>query len=284
MIEVRGLEHRYGKGQEPVLNGIDLTVREGEYVAVIGPNGCGKTTLVRHFNGILLPGRGDVWVDGMNTKDRTTISQIRQCVGMVFGNPDDQLIGMTVEEDVSFGPGNLALPSPEIRRRVDASLDAVRMNRYAKSPPHLLSEGEKQLVAIAGVLAMTPKYIVLDEPTAYLDPASRKRILEMILGLHKKGMTIVHVTHHPEDLFHAGRVVLLHQGRIVADDPPARFLAKPEMLTDIGLDLPGITKLMWRLKEQGLSVNPAVCSVEDACTEILHLLVAAAPDRRRAPA
>lgn len=283
MIEVRGLEHRYGRAQEPVLRGMDLTVLEGEYVAVVGPNGCGKTTLVRHLNGILLPAKGDVLIDGMNTKDRAAAGRIRQCVGMVFGSPDDQLIGMTVEEDVSFGPGNLALPPQEIRRRVRTSLESVRMSRYAESPPHLLSEGEKQLVAIAGILAMEPKYIVLDEPTAYLDPASRKRVLGMIQGLHRKGMTIIHVTHHPEDLLHAGRVVILHGGRIVGDEPPARLFRNPGMLTEIGLGLPGITELLWRLKERGLPVDPAVCSVEDACTEILHMLGRAAHTEGGAP-
>jgi biotin transport system ATP-binding protein/energy-coupling factor transport system ATP-binding protein len=272
MIEARGLEHRYARSGGPVLRGIDLTIREGEYVAVIGPNGCGKTTLVRHFNGLLLPDRGDVLVDGMNTRERKELGRIRQRVGMVFGNPDDQLIGMTVEEDISFGPGNMGVAPPEIRRRVDVSLDVVRMSRYAKSPPHLLSEGEKQLVAIAGILAMEPKYIVLDEPTAYLDPASRKRVIEMILALHRKGITIIHVTHHPEDLFHAERVVVLHGGVIAGDDSPARFLGSPETLTEIGLGIPGITELLSRLKERGLSVNPAVRTIDDACMEILQLL------------
>lgn len=272
MIQVKGLSYRYeGKGED-VIRSVDLTVEEGQYVAILGPNGCGKTTLIRHLNGLLRPLRGEILIDGMDTRDSTKIGAIRQRVGMVFGNPDDQLLGMTVEEDVSFGPGNLNLAPQEIRRRVETSLEAVGVARHAKSEPHLLSEGEKQLVAIAGVLAMEPKYIALDEPTAYLDPASRQRVLEVMSMLNRRGITVLHVTHHMEDLARAGRVVVMKGGAIVADGIPSELLSDPDSLKGAGLALPKVSELLWKLREGGLDVNPSILDVEEACREILSRL------------
>ncbi len=238
MIEVRNLSYRYDGQQRDALRGVDLTIQEGSYLVVVGPNGCGKTTLIRHLNGLLRPLRGEILVDGMDTRDSAKAGAIRQRVGMVFGNPDDQIFGMTVEEDVSFGPGNLNLPPQEIRSRVESALDAVGVRKQAKASPHLLSEGEKQLVAIAGVLAMDPKYIVLDEPTAYLDPSSRQKVLGVMSSLNQRGITILHVTHHMEDLVRADRVVVMKEGVIVADRPPSELLSRPQGLKDAGLTLP----------------------------------------------
>lgn len=272
MIQVKGLSYRYEEKSEDVIKSVDLSVEEGQYVAIVGPNGCGKTTLIRHLNGLLRPLRGEILVDGMDTRDSAKIGAIRQRVGMVFGNPDDQLLGMTVEEDVSFGPGNLNLAPQEIRRRVETSLEAVGVARHAKSEPHLLSEGEKQLVAIAGVLAMEPKYIALDEPTAYLDPASRQRVLEVMSMLNRRGITVLHVTHHMEDLARAGRVVVMKGGVIVADGIPSELLSDPDCLRGAGLALPKVSELLWRLREGGLDVNPSILDVEEACREILSRL------------
>jgi len=269
MIEVRNLSYRYEGRQGDALRGVDLTIPEGAYFIVVGPNGCGKTTLIRHLNGLLRPVQGEVLVDGMDTRDSDKAGMIRQRVGMVFGNPDDQIFGMTVEEDVAFGPGNLNLPPQEIRRRVDAALDAVGARAYAKAQPHLLSEGEKQLVAIAGVLAMDPKYVVLDEPTAYLDPASRQKVLEVMSSLHRRGITILHVTHHMEDLTRADRVVVMKAGTILADKIPSELLSMPDCLRDAGLGLPRVSELLWKLREYGLDVNPSTLDLEEACREIM---------------
>ena len=196
MIKVQDLLFKYDIKEEPVLRNINIEIKEGEYVAIIGSNGCGKTTLLKHLDGLLSPTKGNVWVDGMNTKEPVALREIRQRVGMIFQNPDNQIVGMSVEEDVAFGPGNLGLPPLEIRKRVEKSLEAVGMRKNAKRAPHTLSSGEKQLVAIAGILAMNPNYIALDEPTAYLDPSGRKRVLGVVKELNKRGITIIHVTHN----------------------------------------------------------------------------------------
>ncbi|MBN1104640.1 MAG: ATP-binding cassette domain-containing protein [Deltaproteobacteria bacterium] len=274
MIEVRNLSYRYEEGGSPVLRGMDLSIQEGEYVILVGPNGCGKTTLIRHFNALLRPSVGDVFVDGMNTKDRPVVPEIRQRVGMVFGNPDNQLVGMTVEEDVSFGPGNLNLPPREVRTRVAEALGAVGISRYAKAEPHLLSDGEKQLVALAGVLAMNPRTIVLDEPTAYLDPSAKARVIEILLRLHREGLTIVHVTHDPDDMVYADRVLVMQEGRVLCDEAPAGILARFRLLKEIGLAVPRVSELMWRLKDMGLPIDPLVCDVDEACRRIMGLLQA----------
>ncbi len=284
MIEVRLISYRYGENDPCVLQEIDLSIEEGEYVALVGPNGCGKTTLIRHLNALLVPLQGDVLVDGMSTKDRRVLQQIRQRVGMVFGNPDNQIVGMTVEEDVAFGPMNLNLTPQEVHRRVEESLAAVRMSKYLRASPHELSEGEKQLVALAGVLAMNPKYLVLDEPTAYLDPSSRRRVLETLAGLNRQGMTIVHVTHDPEAMVPADRVLVMHEGKVLYQETLPRILARPEILRELGLGLPGVAEIMWRLKDMGLDqINPCVRSLEEACNQIYELLHAHARENANPP-
>ncbi len=222
-IQVQGLEHAYpledGK-QVHALRGVDLTIDRGEFVAIIGPNGSGKSTLARHLNGLLLPTAGQVWVDGLLTTDPDHLPAIRQRVGMVFQNPDNQLVASTVEEDVAFGPENLALPSAEIRRRVDEALAIVGLADYATHPPHMLSGGQKQKVAIAGALATRPDCIVFDEPNSMLDPPGRQQVLDTIRRLNDEGMTIVLITQSMDEAAMAKRVVVMNAGGIVLDGPP----------------------------------------------------------------
>jgi energy-coupling factor transporter ATPase len=272
MIQVQNLFYRYVDNTEPVLKNISMVIHEGEYIAIIGPNGCGKTTFVRHLNGLLRPTEGEVRINEMNTRDPLALSLIRQKVGMVFQNPDNQLVGMTVEEDVSFGPGNLNLPPAEIRRRVEESLDVVGMKKYAKSPPFALSAGEKQLVAIAGVLAMNPRCIVFDEPTAYLDPSARRKILQVMRELNGRGITIVHVTHHMDDIAQADRVMVMNGGTMIVNDSPTHVFSRVEWLKGMGLGVPKVTELMWKLREMGAEVNPHLFTVDEACNEISALL------------
>jgi len=272
MIRVEGLIFQYDMKEEPVLNKISVDIEAGAYVGVIGSNGCGKTTFVRHLDGLLLPTTGDVWVEGMNTKDPDSVPKIRQMVGMVFQNPDNQIVGMSVEEDVSFGPGNLRLPPSEIKKRVAESLELVGMKKYAKRPPHTLSNGEKQLVAIAGVLAMAPKHIVLDEPTAYLDPSGQKRVLDVITKLNKQGITIIHVTHDMDEVARADEIFVMNEGRIVLKEKPAEVFLRVEWLKDLGLGVPKVTELMWQLREMGRHVQTNVFTLEDACIELGDLL------------
>jgi energy-coupling factor transporter ATPase len=272
MIQIQHLSYRYDRGGRFVLRDISVEITEGTYLSIIGPNGCGKTTLVKHLNGLLSPSEGEVFVDGMNTRDLRSLKEIRQKVGMVFQNPDNQIVGMSVEEDVAFGPGNLKLPPPEIRRRVKTCLEIVGMGPHAKRAPHTLSNGEKQLVAIAGVLAMDPKYIALDEPTAFLDPLGRKRVLEVIGRLNKKGITILHATHNMDEAVRAHQVLVMKEGEILLHECPERVFSESKRLNEIGLDIPGITQLMWRLKEMGAAVSPHVFTIDEACSEISSLI------------
>lgn len=272
MIKTEALVYSYERQQPPVLNAINLCIKEGEYVAIIGPNGCGKTTLVRHFNALLLPTAGEVWIDELNTRDSRSMVEIRRRVGMIFQNPDNQIVGMTVEEDTSFGPGNLGLSSSEIRRRVDEALATVGLEEYATWPPHHLSGGQKQLLALAGVLAMRPKYIVLDEPTSSLDPITREHVLAVLKQLHRKGITIVQVTHNMEEAAVADRVIIMNQGMLVADGPPSEVLSDIPRLRMLGLAPPRITELMYHLQRMGVDIRTNVFTVADAAAEIMALI------------
>lgn len=277
MIKVEDLLFNYGTHEEPVLKDINMEIEKGDYIGIIGPNGCGKTTFVKHLNALLFPTNGNIWVDGMNTKDRAAIHKIRQKVGMVFQNPDNQIVGMSVEEDVAFGPGNLGLPPQVIKERVDRALDAVEMKKYAGKAPHTLSNGQKQLVAIAGVLSMNPDYIILDEPTTYLDPASRKRILEVMASLNKEGITIVHITQEMDEIVAADRVFVMHKGQVLLNNRPEEVFSRAAWLRDLGLEIPKITALMLQLRQMGVDVRPDVLTLNEACMELCSAMNAKPP-------
>ncbi|MBN1976693.1 MAG: energy-coupling factor transporter ATPase [Anaerolineae bacterium] len=265
-IEVRGLEHAYpleGGEWVPALQGIDLTIEPGEFVALIGSNGSGKSTLARHFNGLLLPTTGEVWVDGLLTSDPRHLWEVRQQVGMVFQNPENQLVASTVEEDVAFGPENLALQPDEIRRRVDEALALVGLQDYSTHPPQMLSGGQKQLVAIAGVLAARPACLVFDEPTSMLDPPSRRRILDTVRRLNaERGITVVLITQSMEEAASANRVLAMHAGRVVLDGPPQEIFEQGERLRALGLGLPPAVEIAHQLREQGLALPPGLLTVD----------------------
>jgi len=264
VIRTRRLFHRFEGRAEPVLRDLRLEIPDGARIAVVGPNGSGKTTLLRHLNGLLLPSEGEVVVDGLSTRDRRALPEIRRRVGMVFQNPDTQIVGMTVEEDVAFGPGNLRLPPGEIRRRVREALETVGLPGFEQRAPHELSSGEKQLVAVAGALAMGPRHILLDEPAAYLDPSGRRRIMEVIRALHRSGMTVVHVTHDMEEIHDADRVVVMEGGAAIREAPPAALFREPDELRRLGLDLPVVARLMASLRAAGLALPQDVFTLERA--------------------
>lgn len=266
LIEIRGLEHTFpleGGGQVVALRGIDLTIERGEFVALIGPNGSGKSTLACHFNGLLFPTAGRVLVDGLLTSDPRHLWQVRQRVAMVFQNPENQLVASTVEEDVAFGPENHALPPVEIRRRVDEALGTVNLLDYRTHPPQMLSGGQKQLVAIAGVLAICPLCIVFDEPTSMLDPPGRRQVLDTIKRLNaERALTVVMITQAMDEAAIARRVVVMHAGRIVMDGPPAEVFEREERLQSLGLDLPPAAKIARRLRDQGMMLPGGLFTVE----------------------
>lgn len=271
MIRVENISHAYDPSGNPALRRVACEIPDGVRIALIGPNGSGKTTLLRHLNGLLLPDEGDVLVHGRSTKDPGALPWIRQQVGMVFQNPDNQIVGMTVEEDVAFGPGNLRLPAKEIRRRVDRALDTVGLQGFAERAPHALSSGEKQLVAMAGVLAMEPTAIALDEPTAYLDPSGRGRVREVMQRLHASGVTVIHVTHDMNEVVHADEVLVLDRGQLIMRETPSGLFHRTEDLRRLGLDIPAVTELMIRLRAGGLEVRPDVLTLDEAHTELLAL-------------
>lgn len=252
----------------PVFDGLSLNIREGSFVAVLGRNGCGKSTLAKHMNAILLPEGGSVRVFGMDTSTEDLLN-IRRTVGMVFQNPDNQMVANVVEEDVAFAPENLGVPPDEIRRRVDAALAAVGMSEYREHAPHLLSGGQKQRVAIAGVIAMQPRCIVLDEPTAMLDPQGRAEVLSTIETLNrKKGITVVLITHHMTEAVRAERVIVLHEGGVLADGTPKEVFPQVELLQNAGLDVPATTRLLYELNRQGASLPLDALSTEE-CAQAL---------------
>lgn len=252
----------------PVFDGLSLNIREGSFVAVLGRNGCGKSTLAKHMNAILLPEGGSVRVFGMDTSTEDLLN-IRRTVGMVFQNPDNQMVANVVEEDVAFAPENLGVPPEEIRRRVDAALAAVGMSEYREHAPHLLSGGQKQRVAIAGVIAMQPRCIVLDEPTAMLDPQGRAEVLSTIETLNReKGITVVLITHHMTEAVRAERVIVLHEGGVLADGTPKEVFPQVELLQNAGLDVPATTRLLYELNRQGASLPLDALSTEE-CAQAL---------------
>ncbi len=272
MIRIENLEFRYAAEAFPVLRSVDAQIGDGQYVALIGPNGCGKTTLAKHLNGLLSPTSGDIWVDGMNTKDSSTLRDLRKTVGMVFQNPDNQIVGMTVEEDLAFGPGNLRLPAVEIGRRVEKSLYTVGLSGYEKRPTHTLSGGEKRLVAIAGVLAAQPRHLVFDEPTSFLDPAGKRRILNVIRKLNKSGITIIHVTHDMDEIVESDHVLVMMEGRISMAGPPEEVLSRVSEMKAMGLGPPQVTELMWRLRQSGQDVRQNVLTIDEAVNAISSLI------------
>ena len=252
----------------PVFDGLSLNIREGSFVAVLGRNGCGKSTLAKHMNAILLPEGGSVRVFGMDTSTEDLLN-IRRTVGMVFQNPDNQMVANVVEEDVAFAPENLGVPPDEIRRRVDAALAAVGMSEYREHAPHLISGGQKQRVAIAGVIAMQPRCIVLDEPTAMLDPQGRAEVLSTIETLNReKGITVVLITHHMTEAVRAERVIVLHEGGVLADGTPKEVFPQVELLQNAGLDVPATTRLLYELNRQGASLPLDALSTEE-CAQAL---------------
>ena len=278
IIQTEDLRFSYpsAEGVTPVvLDGVDLAIEPGSFVAVLGHNGSGKSTLAKHFNAILLPVGGKVYVDGVDTTDEARLLDVRRTVGMVFQNPDNQIVANVVEEDVAFAPENLGVPPEEIRQRVVQALEIVDMSQYATRAPHLLSGGQKQRVAIAGVIAMRPRCIVMDEPTAMLDPVGRREVIETVKSLNQRyGMTVVLITHHMDEAAQAQRLVVMSEGRVVFDAPPKEVFAHVEEMKAIGLDVPDTVELCWRLREAGCDV-PLDCLSDDQCAQALYELLSA---------
>ncbi len=278
-IRVEHLNYAYpGVDNTPgvsVFLDLNLCIEEGSFVAILGSNGCGKSTLAKHFNSILLPCGGKVYVCGLDTSDDDLLMKVRRHVGMVFQNPDNQIVANVVEEDVAFGPENLGIASPVIRNRVDRALKQVGMYEYRGHAPHLLSGGQKQRIAIAGVIAMEPKCIVLDEPTAMLDPRGRKEVMDTVLALNKeKGITVVLITHHMDEAARAGRVVVLHKGNVALDGTPQEVFARTDVLHGIGLAAPETVELCFSLRQLGYDLPLTALDTENCAQALFDFIKA----------
>ena len=277
MIETKDLTFTYpapeGETNPPALRGVSVTVEKGTFVVVLGHNGSGKSTLAKHMNAVLLPSGGTVYVEGMDTRDEALLLEIRRRVGMVFQNPDNQIVANVVEEDVAFAPENLGVPSEEIRRRVDDALAAVGMSEFTRHAPHLLSGGQKQRVAIAGVIAMAPECIVLDEATAMLDPAGRREVLSAIRALNQeRGITVVLITHHMDEAMDADRLIVMNDGKLVIDGAPAEVFTQVEALRAMGLAAPDTVELLYGLRQGGVDVPLDALTVDECADAICKAL------------
>lgn len=280
MIQTKELIYEYEKrdeegniiGMKRAIDGVDIDIPEGSFVAILGHNGSGKSTLAKHMNAILVPSGGTMWVNGRDTKDPENLWDVRQSAGMVFQNPDNQIIGNIVEEDVGFGPENLGVPTDEIWKRVDESLEAVGMTAYRLKSPNKLSGGQKQRVAIAGVMAMRPQCIILDEPTAMLDPNGRKEVIATLHELNQKeGITVLLITHYMEEAIDADRIIVMDDGRLVMDGTPREIFSRVKELKEYRLDVPQVTELAWELKEAGVKLPAGILTMEELMAELLPL-------------
>ena len=281
MIKTKNLSFVYRKTdedggtavEEEVLREINLTIEKGSFTAILGHNGSGKSTLAKHFNAILLPTGGKVYVKGMDTTDKNSVFNIRQSAGMVFQNPDNQMVAAIVEDEVAFAPENLGVEPKEIRRRVDECLETVNMTKYAQSAPSNLSGGQKQRVAIAAVLAMNPEILILDEPTAMLDPKGRSEVIKTIKMLNReKGITVVLITHYMDEAALADRTVVIDDGEIVLDGTPKDVFRNVEKIKSLGLDVPQVTELAYELKKKGIDISEDVLTVDECFAELLKIL------------
>lgn len=274
MIEIKDLSYSYDKNSlKLALGGVSLDIPQGQFVAVLGHNGSGKSTLAKHLNSILLPSGGRVLIDGIDSSDESKINDIRRLVGMVFQNPDNQIVASVVEEDVAFGPENLGVSPVEIGKRVDFALETVGMTHLRDAQPHNLSGGQKQRVSIAGIIAMMPKYIVLDEATAMLDPKGRAEVMKTVKMLNKEqGITVIFITHYMEEAAEADRVIVMDEGKVIIDDTPEMTFANVALLKSVGLDVPQVTDLMFRLRRSGIPVKHNILDIDGCAKEITKAL------------
>ncbi|MDO9593061.1 MAG: energy-coupling factor transporter ATPase [Erysipelotrichaceae bacterium] len=274
MIHARDVTYFYNETEDnAALKSLNIDIESGQFVVIIGHNGSGKSTFAKLCNGIMHPTDGVILIDGMDTRRNDQIWEIRKTAGMVFQNPDNQIVATIVEEDVAFGPENLGVPSSEIRIRVDEALESVGMSEHKRKPPHLLSGGQKQRVAIAGILAMKPKCIILDEPTAMLDPAGRREVMETIHRLNRdEGITIVHITHFMDEAVHSDRVIVLEEGSKLIEGTPKEVFSQVEKLQDMGLDVPQVTLLAHMLREEGVDISEDIITVEELVEALCQLL------------
>lgn len=272
-ITAKAVYYQYSASSDLALNDINLKIKPGEFVAIIGPNGSGKSTLAKLFNGLFLPTKGDILVDGLNTKNKDDIWKIRQKAGMVFQNPDNQIVATIVEEDVAFGPENLGIPPKEIRKRINEALKTVELTEFANKAPHLLSGGQKQRVAIAGILAMKPDCIILDEPTAMLDPVGRKEVISTVKKLNRQeGKTVILITHFMQEAVCADRVLVMEKGKIAMEGKPSQIFCQVEKLKKYGLDVPQVTELAYLLAKDNVPLRKDILTVDEMVDCLCQLI------------
>lgn len=273
IIEIKNAVYKYDDESEDVLHSVSLNIKKGEFVCILGHNGCGKSTLAKLINGLYQPTEGTVLVDGMDTKDEDKIIAIRSKAGMVFQNPDNQMVATIVEEDVAFGPENLGIPQSELRQRVDNALQTVNMFEFKDSAPHRLSGGQKQRIAIAGILAMEPEIIIMDESTSMLDPKGRREVLETVHRLNKeKGITVVFITHFMEETINADRIIVMGDGKIKMEGTPKEIFAREEEINELTLEVPPITKMAQQLNERGINIERNVLTFEELFNQLCQLV------------